>query len=309
VPVTLPTFSRGLKLVRIAVFVMLLQLVLAVVMTMKALAAASTADVLDAYKWTQYFFLANVGAMVAMALGTARAIPELARARMSTRSLVVATAGFAIAAAAMGWTYLKLSTFIDLALDPEHALDELMAAAEDLESTSYLVIVKDFAYAMGLIAVVRTIERSASFNDQLALRDLAAHMTRALVVMLVGDLFYQLTYGLGTGGYLGVIASLLVLGYWIYCHARLQRFLFNAAWFVNEPHHLPVATVIRAEKPSTRAPTAPVRPSAPAVRAPAPVQSSAPAAPIVIVPPRAPEPTPRAYSESDDASDGPKFLR
>jgi hypothetical protein len=313
VPATLPVFARGLKLIRFAVYVMLLQLVLAIVMTIKAIAASSLDDLRSLLEWTQYFLLANIGAMLAMLIGAARTIPEFARSRMDIRGLVVATAGFAVAAGALGWNYHALSSFVEVVLDPEGSHDELAAAADRLDMMTWFTILKDLAYAVALIAVARTIQRSAALNDQLGLRDEAGSMGRALVVMLVADLFYQVTYGLGPGlGLLGLLASVLVAGYWIYCHLRLGRFLFNAAYFVNEPHNLPLATVVlRDDRPAAPA-ARPSRPSVPArASQPArPAQSAQPSQPPAIVRPPPPPPAPRAESAGDEAPDaGPRFLR
>ena len=245
----LPSFSRGLKLVRIGVFIMLAQLVLVIVTTVKLLGAESPDEVRTALDWTQYYLLANAAAMLAMLIGCARAIPELRRTPIGAGHLIIAAVGFAVAAASVLWSYKVLATFVDIALHPDqHSLDELTAAASDLQTLKYVVVLKDPAYAIGLIALIGMVHRSAIANDQIALRDVAASTRRALVVMFVGDVFWQLTYGLGGGGVgvglLGPIAALLIAGYWIYCHLRLQRFLYNAAYFMNEPHNLPTATAL-----------------------------------------------------------------
>jgi hypothetical protein len=303
VSATLPAFSRGLKLVRIGVFMMLIQIALAIVMEIKAVSASTPDEAKSAIEFMQYFLAANIAATAAMLVGTLRAIPELARAGMDITALIVAAAGFAIATAALVWSYMVIGSLLD-ALN-RGALDELLAATKNLASLKPVTSVKDVSYAVALISVVKTVEKSAAYNDQLALRDYAGSMVRALIVMLGGDLFYQLTYGLGGSiGVLGFVGSLLVLGFWIYCHVRLQRFLFNAAYFMNEPHNLPGARVIEKPKPSTRtAPANEPRPSAPVV---APLASPAP---VIVVPQRPVAPTPRAASTGDAASDGPKFLR
>lgn len=164
------------------------------------------------------------------------------------------------------------------------------------------MIVKGFAYTVALITVLRTVQRSAANNDQLALRDEAGSMSRALIVMLVADLFYQLTYGVGGVGILGVIGSLLVGCYWIYCHVRLARFLYNAAYFVNEPHDLPIATVIRDDSRTPRGSQPAARSSQPAAPPPQPVARISP-------PPPAPTPDPESTDEGGDEVDGPRFLR
>jgi hypothetical protein len=325
VPATLPSFSRGLKLTRFAVFLMLIQIVMGIVTSFKMMGADTQEEARQGIAWLEYVMIANIAAALAMFVGVARAIPEFKRVRMSLTGLVVAALGFAIAAAALIWTYHVITHFIDIALHPEdHTFEELASSAADLGSLGTIAIIKDLAYGIGLIAVIRTVQRSAAINDQLALRDVAASMSRALVVMVIGDLFWQLTYGLGGGGIgvMGFIGSLLVGVYWIYCHLRLQRFLFNAAWFVNEPHTLPVAIIhagddksaphkvaTRASQPIAR-PSQPIaRPSQPIVDKPARDLPAAPPAPLVVVqPPPRVEP-PRATSASETEADGPRFLR
>jgi hypothetical protein len=301
---TLPAFSRGLKLVRIGVFLQLLQLVLSVVVTVKALGVDDASDAQDAMKWTEYFILANIAAVLAMFIGVARAVPELKRAGEDLTKVLAAAAGFGIATVALLWIYNALSTFIAVVMDPEASPDAVLAGIERFEYIRFVVITKDLAYGVGLVSLIGIVRRAAIVNDQLGLRDLAASMGRALLVMVIADLFYQLTYGEHGGiGILGLVGSLLVVGYWIYCHARLQRFLEDAAYFMSEPHNLPTATVISA------ASTAPAHAPKPAPRArtqPSPPRAST--SPVVVVaPPPRPEP-PRAPSSAGD-EDGPQFLK
>ena len=305
-PASLPTFSRGLKLVRIGVFVMLLQLVLVIVATVKAMGADTIDESRSALTWMEYLMLANLAATLAMFVGVVRAIPELARARMDIGGLVIAAAGFVIASAAVGWSYHLLSSFIEVALNPNSSMDDILQSADALGSTKYAIVGKDLAYSIALISVLRTVQRSAAINDQLALRDEAGSMSRALIVMLVADLFYQLTYGLGGSiGVIGVVGSLLVGGYWIFCHLRLFRFLYNAAYFVNEPHDLPIATALRAPEPGDKRRTPPPR----ATTAPAP--SPAPSHPPTVAPPPPTTSPPRAPTapEGEAAPGEPRFLR
>lgn len=311
-PASLPTFSRGLKLVRIAVFVMLAQLVMSIVTSVKGLGASTPDEARSAMNWLEYVMIANLVAAVAMFIGAVRAIPEFKRMRMHLTALAVAAIGFAIAAASLAWTYKVLSHFVDVALNPASTLDTVLDAARDLESLDTIAIIKDLAYGVGLYALIRTVQRSAAVNDQLALRDEAGSMSRALLVMIVADLFWQLTYGLGEGGIgiTGFLGSLCVGVFWIYCHVRLQRFLFNAAWFVNEPHDLPLAIVVTADdKPAPSPSPRPSRnlPERPSQKAPE--RPSAPPPPLVVVqPPPRVEP-PRASSSSGTEGDGPRFLR
>lgn len=340
--VTLPKFSRGLKLVRIGVLIMLLQLVLAIVMAVKAFGADTQEEARDALKWTQYLFLANIAAGLAMLVGVAQAIPELKRAGVSTGKLVAATIGFAITTAAVAWTYHVLSNFVDIALHLDsHDMNDLRKAAEDLKMLPYVSFCKDVGYWIGLISLISMVRRSAIANDQLALRDLAGSMNRALLVMFLGDLFFQFTYGVGSGGagMFGVIGGLLVLGFWIYCHVRLQRFLYNAAYLMNEPHNLPIATVLSggdkpAKKsavargtppaaPRTSQPNVAARVSQPNVVAPAP-RPSQPEAPAATTPrppfelpqrpsqqaaPPPPAPRPASNAEAEPTAGEPRFLR
>jgi hypothetical protein len=328
VPASLPSFSRGLKLVRFAVFLMLIQIVMTIVTSIKGASANTPDELSSALSWLEYVMIANVAAALAMFVGVARAIPEFKRVRIDVTSLVIAAIGFAIAAASLLWTYKVLSTFVDIVRNPESRLGDLESSISDLKSLGKVAILKDLGYGIGLISLIRTIQRSASINDQLALRDEAGSMSRALIVMAVGDLFYQLTYGLGEGGVgvMGFLGSLLVGLYWIYCHWRLQRFLYNAAWFVNEPHNLPIAIIhgaddksgpqklpARASQPIAR-PAQPIaRPSQPIARPSQPLaQAAKPAAPqppiAVVAPPPRIEP-PRATNVSDNETDGPRFLR
>ena len=322
---TLPKFSNGLKLVRIGVFIMLLQLVLSIVMTIKAFGASTAQDARDALTWTQYFMLANIAAALAMLVGTLRAIPELRRTKVDATSLVIAAAGFAVTAAAQLWTYRALSNFIDVVLNPS-SFQQLASAVEDLKSLKYVVFVKDLGYWIGLISLIGMVRRSAIANDQLALRDVAASMGRALLVMFVADVFFQFMYGLGEGGggvpVIGAIGSLLVLAYWIYCHVRLQRFLFNAAYFMNEPHNLPTATALNIpdEKPAKKKPAP--RTSQPAIaRASQPTVAAVPPAPRpalelpprpsqqAVAPPPPPVGRPASNAEGEPSAGEPRFLR
>jgi hypothetical protein len=106
----LPRYARGLKLVRLGVFVMLAQLVVSVVVTVKALGVSSPDEAFDAIKWVQYFLLANLAAAVAMTVGSVMAVLDFRLARMPIGQVVVATAGFAVAAIALWWSHHAIST-------------------------------------------------------------------------------------------------------------------------------------------------------------------------------------------------------
>jgi len=308
----LPRYARGLKLVRLGVFLMLLQLGVSIVMTLKGLGASTPEEAFDAIKWVQYFLWVNIAATVAMLVGNLLALPDFALARISIHLVLIAVVGFAIASLALWWSHHVISAFVKVALDPDSSAEDVLAVADGLRSLKLAATVKDLSYVIGLIAVLRAVRQFAVANDQLALRDLASNLTGLLVIMLVGDLFYQLTYGLGSGGgalpIVGLFAAVTVGGYWIYCHLRLQRFLENAAYFVNEPHHLPAATLVNPGTIEADAPTP--RPSARAITKPSVPSSTASAPVIVVAPELRPAPAPRAESSSEgDPADVPRFLR
>lgn len=287
---------------------MLLQLGLTLVLTVKVMLAPSSSGAEDLVSWAKNFLLATTVATGLMTVGAAWGIGELSRVGQPARGVLLATIGFAIATAALLWSYHALSSFLDLANDPDIDLDGIVAAAEDLDSLAYLALVKDIGYGLGLILLLRTVQRSAAANEQLTLRDDAGHMSRAIIVMLIGDIFYQLTYNRGGDGFGSGMFSLIInIGlaiFWIWCHVKLVQFFENAAHFVNEPHELPNATVVKVPDLADLKPKPPIprqsRPSMPA----API-----APPIVVVPPPA-APIPRAATADDAPSgDGPTFLR
>jgi len=310
---SLPKFARGLKLSRIGIIIMLLQLGLTIVMTVKSMAVSDRDGALSLIEWTGYLMLANLVSTSLLLIGAAMSLGELKRVGMDITGMLIALVGFVFATAALAWTWHVFNQFVDIILniDSDGSLERLESATKDLESLKIVAIVKDLGYGIGLVMVLRMVQRSAAANDQLSLRDEAGHMSRAIIVMVIGDLFYQLTYGLGGSvGILGTVGSLLVGCYWIWCHLKLVRFFENAAHFVNEPHDLPMAIGMKVPemkdlKPKPAARTS--RPSMPRVPDAAPP-------PIVIVQPPAPAPVPRAQSTTSSdgdapAGDGPKFLR
>ena len=301
--VQLPAFARGLRITRFAVFLVLAQLALSLVLSVKSFAASSPDDALEAFKWLRYLLIANLGSAVAMLAGALISLPELRRVHVPVRALGFAIVAFGIAVAASWWSYHVLTSFIALVLDPgSSGADELAAVVDDLSSLRWVTILKDLSCILGLIAVVRVVRASAAASDQLALRDLASTQTGALILLCLADGFYQVTYGLGGGGGLpmvGFAASLLVLGYWIRCHLQLARFLESAAYFVNEPHAIPMARVIHA-------PTLADSPR-PAARTSVPAVSVAPIVPLATERPAAP--VPRAEPAVEDPADVPRFLR
>ncbi|MBL0217563.1 MAG: hypothetical protein IPQ07_27275 [Myxococcales bacterium] len=311
----LPRHARGLKLARIGVFIMLAQLVLGLVMSVKAFGATSTDGAEDAFKWIQYFLWANMGATGAMFVGSVLAIPDFRAARLPLGMVLFGAACFATATVALWWSHHVISNFMHVALDPDSTAADVEAAIENFGSLKIAVVVKDLSYTIGLITIVRTVRQAAVANEQLALRDAASHLTGLIVLMLISDVFYQLTYGLGSGAsivpFLGFAVSLGVVVYWIYCHLRLQRFLENAAYFVNEPHHLPSARLVNPGTVETDAPTPrPSQRSMPRPSAPS-IPNATPSAPVIVV---APElraaPVPRAETSPEgEAAEPPRFLR
>lgn len=325
---TLPTFSRGLKLVRLGVIALLLQLAASVVFGFKSAFADGPDEVLEAMEYVRYLHLANVLAVAVMAVGVVSSIPELSRARVSLFTMIASAIGLVVATLVLLWTYDVITEYCDLlskavaALKDPARFEELEAmgarfegAAARLKTLSSVVVFKDLAYGGGLYFLIRTVQVSAAHNDQLALRDRAGHMHRALLVMIAGDLFYQVTYAKSHAGGWGV---LLIAIYWIYCHVKLQRFLFDSAWFVNEPHNLPGATVVklpeekppapRVSRPSMPKVTPEVAPPVSSAEAPAP-RPSQPAPMIVVAQPTAPTPRAASVSEGEAPGDGPRFLR
>lgn len=301
---------------------MLVQLGLTFVMTVKSMAVSDPSSAMSIVEWTGYLMLANIAAAGLMLIGVGSSLGELKRVGMSITGIVVAFVGFAVATVALVWTYNVFNQFVDILLgidsgDSYGSLDRLEEATKDLESLKVVAIAKDIGYGLGLITVIRMVQAQAAANDQLAMRDDAGHMSRAIIVMLIGDIFYQLTYGLGGGvGLLGAVGSLLLGFYWIWCHLKLVRFFENAAHFMNEPHDIPLATVVKVPeikdlkpKPAPRT-SRPSMPRIPDAAAPPPLVI-APPVPVVPVP-RAPVAPATSTTTADGEpvpGDGPKFLR
>ncbi len=307
-----PSYARGLKLVRIGVFLILVQSAMSLMLLVKMLSADTPDEVFGAIKYAQYAMYTNLAAAVAMLVGSVLALPEFRRAHLPIHLVLFASACFAVAAASVWWTQHVVDTFVRVALDPDSTYEDVIRASEGLSSLKLATTIKDLAYVLGLVTVVRTIRQFAVANDQYELRDASSTITQLVVVMLVADIFYQLTYGLGSGASVFPIVGLLVaLGvalYWIYCHLRLAKFLKAAAILVGEPHLLPVATAVKVPTAEALAPKP--RPSAP--KLPREVTApSTPSAPIIVVAPelRAAA-APRAEGSADaDPDDLPKFLR
>jgi hypothetical protein len=283
----LPKFSRGLSLVRYAVLGTLLQIVLTIVVMVKMRMASTPSDAQTSLDWFKYLLGANGVISLAMFIGAASAIPELRRLRLRAGSLIVSAVCFAIATGVLVWAYHLLAAL----LDPSVSLEEKMDRMESFKHFDTFAILRSVTYALGLIMLLGCVERASQDIDKIALRDEAGTMRRALIVLLVGEIFYQYTYGLAGGGIgiTGLVAALLMSGYWIYCHVRLARFLYNAAGLINEGSAMPMA-IVKVEKsepvarPSEPKPAA-ARPSAPKVAsAPKPIVPVAPIVPIVPTP-------------------------
>ena len=303
-----PSYARGLRLVRIGVVLILLQSAITLMLTVKMITADGPDEVFAAIKYAQYAMYTNLAAVVAMLVGSLLAVPEFRRAHLPIYLVVFAALCFAVAAGAAWWTQHVVDHFIRVALDHESSYEDIVEASSALGALKLATTIKDLSYVVGLITVIRTIRQFAVANEQFELRDVSTTITQLLVVMLFGDIFYQLTYGLGSGGsafpILGLVVGLGIALYWIYCHLRLAKFLKAAAILVGEPHLLPVATAVKVPTAEALAPKP--RPSAPRI----PREVSTPSAPIIVVAPelRAAA-APRAESSADsDPNDRPKFL-
>ena len=279
---------------------MLLEVALTVIDAIKLALADDGSDAQTALDWLRYLFCAHGLIMLAMLIGATSAVGELSRARVRITSLVVAAIGFLIATAIVAWSYEVLT-----AITHTTSIAEVLAREDDLKLFPKLAAVKTLAYGVGLIALVAAVEAAAQSVGHIALRDEAGSMKRALIVMLGGDVFYQLAAGAGGVGMLGLVAELLIGGFWIYCHVRLARFLFNAAYLITDVGgELPIATAVAAPvaalvKAPVKPPVAPARPAplaAPPVVAAPLVERSAP---TPIAAPKDGEPPP----------DEPKLLR
>jgi hypothetical protein len=311
----LPKFARGLKLSRIGVIAMLLQLALTIVMTVRSIAIDDREGAISLIEWTSYLMLASIVSTGLMLVGVAMSLGELKRVGMDITKMLVALAGFLIATAALAWTYHVFSEFVSVLfdIDSDSSFERLEAASKDLESLSMVAVAKDVGYGLGLIMLIRMVQVQAAANDQISMRDDAGHMSRAIMVMLAGDIFYQLTYGLGSsggGGILTSVGSLLIGLYWIWCHIKLVRFFENAAHFMNEPHDLPMATAHKVPAMKDLKPKPAPRTSRPSMPR---IPDAAAPPPVLVVQPPVSAPVPRAPSATSDgeapAGDGPKFLR
>lgn len=293
---------------RIGVYLALIQSLVSLVLLGKAMTGGLD-DPMSLFTYAQYGVWTNLAAAIAMLAGAVLAYPDFRKARLPVHLVVIAIACFAVAAGALYWTHHVMADFIAVVKDPDASTEDMMKAVNGLGGLGFTTSLKDFAYVLGLIAMMRTVKQSAVANEQDALRDAAGTVTQLVVVMLISDVFYQFTYGLGSGAsstspFLGLAVAIGVGLYWIYCHLRLAKFLKAAAILVGEPHVLPTATLIKVPTLEELAPKP--RASTPKL----PREVTAPSTPIIVVAPelRATA-APRAESSAgSDPDDRPKFL-
>lgn len=285
----LPRYARGLKLVRLGMFLMLLHFLLnAYLVTLMIRATPSDADSLMAVM--RYTLYANLGAVGVMLVGALLAVPDFLAAKMSLARIIAAIVGFGIALAVVAWSTKLLITVTNLASHPmEVEYSELKAAVDDLDSLRFLAIVRDLGYGLGIIAILRSIRQTAQTNEHFPLRDAADTVSNMTGAVVVFDILYQVLFGGSNGaGFMtfymvifGLIAGIGLVVFWVYLHLRIAKFLKAAAILVYEPHNLPMATVVRvAPEPAADAPVPPPRPSAPI---PKPAASSQPSQPLIVV--------------------------
>lgn len=319
----LPKYARGLQLVRFGVLGMLLGLLLSIFVITKSLTASSESDAQDVIDFVKYAQWAYMAAMGAMLVGTLLAVPDFITSKMSLTRILIATLAFGVSLLALWLAYRAISNFIDALIDPDAGFGDLSDAAEGLEALPMLTVVKDLAYVIGLIALVRSIRQTAVANDHNDLRDAASTVSGLVAAMLGANILYQLLWGFGSGpatfAIIGLVLGLGVLGFWIYCHLRVAKFLKAASLLVHEPHNLPIARIVSGSSPVAAEAPKPVRTSGPiAIRQSGPLQrpsgevpASTASAPII---PVAAElhhkPAPRANTAPGvPETDGPKFLK
>lgn len=262
----LPRYARGLQIARFGVFGMLVMLALSIALAVKTVTASTERDAMDIIDYAKYTQWANLAAVGAMLAGMVLAVPDFRAARMSLVRIAISIACFGVTLLVLWQGYRLMSTVVDAALSGD--LEALAESAEDLESLPMLTVVKDIAYTLGLVMIVRTIRQTAVANDHDALRDAASTVSGLIAGMLVFDIIFQLLFGMGNAGVtfalIGLLLGLGVFVYWVYCHLRLAKFLKAASILVHEPHNLPVARVVSSGEPVARAPIA--RPSATSAR-------------------------------------------
>lgn len=309
-----PRYARGLQLVRIGVFLVLIQSLITMAMVGKALSGGSADESPTVlFNYAQYAVWTNLAAAVVMLVGSVLAFGDFRKARMPVHLVVIAALCFAVACVALYWTHHVMAAVLETVRDPESSLQDVVDSIDRLSVLGFTTAVKDIAYILGLIVMIRTVRQSAVVNEQYELRDVSSTITQLLVVLLVGDVFYQFTYGLGAGSgstipFLGLFVAIAIGLYWLYCHLRLAKFLKAAAILVGEPHLLPMATLVKVPTAEELAPKP--RPSAPKIAREVTAPAT-PSAPIIVVAPElraAPAPRAGSAAETDDGV-GPKFLR
>ncbi len=311
----LPRYARGLRLARIGMFLMLLHFLLnAYLVTLMIRASAGDEDHLIAVmKFTLY---ANLGAVVLMFLGALLAVPDFLAAKMALWRLVLSAIGFGIAVAALAWSAKLLFAFTSLASDPDASYRQVQQAIDDLGSLRTLTILRDIGYAIGIVAMLRSIRQTAQANEHYALRDASDTVTNLTAGVAVLDILYQLLFGGGAPlmtlymMILGIVGGLALVVFWVYCHLRLAKFLKAAAILVHEPHNLPVARVV-VMKPGADEPAS--RPSVPRQSASADPPASTTdrvSQPLMVVAAELrPAHVPRAETAPGAPTDEPKLLR
>lgn len=315
----LPRYARGLVLLRIAMYLMIAQLALAVIVMVKALALSETAG-----EWIKYFYWANVGASVLVVAAGALAYLDCRATGQATTRLAVAVVVGLITLACWLWSYRLLGVVLDLGnvgagddYDYEALRTQIVRAEEATSTLTWVLLLKDLVYPIALIAIVGSIRDVAQAHEHWPLRDAANRISSLTVGMALLDIFNQaLTHymPLGILALLGGVAAIAILLYWIYTHLRLAKFFKAAAVLMHNHDNLPVARVIVKDKPERAAPEPPPRPSAPAVpsvKTPVVPVDARPSQPIVVVAAELrPVHVPRAEtSPGAPPSDEPKLLR
>ncbi len=257
----LPRYARGLTLVRFGMFAMLLNFGLSAYVMTKLIGGSTADDIHSMLTWTRYALWVNIAAFGLMLLGSAVALPDLLVSKIPPLRLVVSILGFAAATGALVWSNHALSALIDVLKDPDASLLELSEAIDRVDNTKLSLIIRDLAYPVGLVALLRSIRDTAVANDHYMLRDASSQVTSLVVGLAILDILYQLMASAGVlsmsfllAVVVGIAGGLALICFWVYIHLRLAKFLKAAAILVNEPHNLPVARlVIRDAEPFGRA--------------------------------------------------------
>lgn len=291
----LPRYARGLRMARLGMFLMLLHFVLNAYLVTLLIRSSVDADHLIAVmKFTLY---ANLGAVGLMLLGAVISIPDFLAAKMPLTRLVVSVIGFAISAAALAW------------------ITKIMFGHTAASDVRTMTILRDIGYAVGIVAMLRSIRQTAQANEHYALRDASDTVTNMTAGGAILDILYQLLFGGGGGALmtfymiiLGIVGGLALVLFWVYIHLRLAKFLKAAAILVYEPHNLPVARLVSKPEVASVEPVRPApRPSGPVARPSAEDRASQPL--LVVAAELRPAVVPRAETAPGAPTDEPKLLR